>query len=291
MKKDKFDTAIDGINEDLIAEAANIIPKRKRIHIARYASAAAACAVFAVGAALIKNYAATSPELLKYEEFNGGVVESQDTDISPYQITSESVNEEKDINNVSDFQSATEKRNEKIVKNKQFDEDKAKSCIDDSDSGVNENGNDCNSDTVINNETTSGVEIPDSDINVNGRRNEDNSGSNAPAETPSGAVNANPVINTNGNDNNSTPDTPVSGNDICDMLWSITVNGKTYIENRTYSGGFTPDQYLGTIAEFEVSGPYDTYNAVNEVYTSAESETVLLIKLSNGKMVVLTLVF
>ncbi len=289
MKKDKFDTAIDGINEDLIAESANIIPKRKRIHITRYASAAAACAVFAVGAALGINYASTSPELLKYKELNSGVVESQDTDISTYQAASESVNEEKDINNVSDFQSTTEKRNEKIVKNKQSDEDKAESCINDSDSAMNEN--DSNSGTVINDETTSGVEVPDSDINANNRPNNDNSDTNIPAETPSDAVNVDPIINTNGNDNNSTPDTSVSGNDICDILWSITVNDKTYIENRTYSGGFTPDQYLGTIAEFEVSGPYDMYNAANEVYTAAESETVLLIKLSNGKMVVLTLLF
>lgn len=297
MKKDKFDTAIDGINEDLIAEAANIIPKRKHLHITRYASAVAACAVFAVGVALVKNYAATSPELLKFEELNSGVLESQDTNSYSDQFTSESDNEGNVLNNASDFQSVTEKRNdhsEKTVGNQQFNEDKAASGINAFDSAMNENGNDndCNSDAVIHNQTTSDVEISDSAIDVNDNHNDNNSDTNVSDETPSAVVNAEPTINTNGNDNGSTPDTSVPDNDICDRLWSITVNGKTYVENRAVTSGFTPNQYLGTVAEFDgVSGPYDTYNAANEVYTTVESETVLLIKLSSGKIVVLSLLF
>ncbi len=283
MKKDKFDTAINGINEDLIAEAANIVPKRKRLNITRYASAVAACAVFAVGAALVKNHAMTVPELSKHEEHSGSIVESQDINSYSDQFTSETDNEKNVLKNVSDFQPITENVNyygKETAEAQQFNEDKATSV----DLTVNENDNGCNSDTVIREEPTSNVEISDTATDVNANT----SVADVPDETATNVVNIEPTVNTN--DNGNAPDTPVYDNGVCDKLWSITLNGKTYVENRTSVSGFTPNQYLGTIAEFdEASGPYDTYNTANEVYTTNESETVLLIKLSDGKTVALSL--
>lgn len=69
----------------------------------------------------------------------------------------------------------------------------------------------------------------------------------------------------------------------------LVVNGSTYYSSQWKNNEFTQDKYLGTAAEHEIiTVPYreTTINPQDEIWTAKEDDSVLLVKQSNGNIIV-----
>lgn len=103
--------------------------------------------------------------------------------------------------------------------------------------------------------------------------------------------------NANKNQNNQTPSngvsdigsSPIVDNDLSDMIGVIKMNGITYIQYHTDENLFTADACLGDANHYE--GSYKNFPGIDNpsaiLYTTKESQNVILVKLGNGATVVL----
>ncbi|MBQ6569289.1 MAG: hypothetical protein IJL87_03435 [Clostridia bacterium] len=98
------------------------------------------------------------------------------------------------------------------------------------------------------------------------------------------------TVETAGDDKDCLPETKEvtaeGAEDICQMLGSVELDGKIYVEITADVSVYSKGEYLGKASDYE--GYYKSYSDVDgELYKSAEDEKILLVFLENGDTVVL----